>query len=217
MSEATLEQLVDAHFDFRLSNLYTCMVGVITSVVDMEQQRIHVQPIVNKVYKDGEIQEYPSLLSIPVQFPSSSSSALTFPLHQGDTVILVFSQKGLDVFKSGSQTAHDPVDMRGFDKRDAFAIPCVFPFGKAINNPSQRTLPHDTDDMVVAHNIGTESECEIRLKSSGVVEVFGINAQIKTTTEVDGTLTCTRGATGSFTTPTGNVVTVSDGIITNIF
>ena len=215
--EVTLEQLFNEHLDFRLSNLFTCMVGVITNVVSLEEQRIHVQPLVNRVYKDGEIQEYPSLLSIPVQFPSSSSSALTFPLHQGDTVILVFSQKGLDVFKSGSQTPHDPVDMRAFDKRDAFAIPCVFPFGKAINGQAQRTLPHDTDDMVVAHNIGTDSECEIRLKKSGVVEVYGNNIQIKSTTEVDGTLTCTRGATGSFTTPTGNVVTVSDGIVTNIF
>ena len=169
--ENSLETILNAQIDFRLSDIYVSMVAVVTGVSKLNECRIDVQPVVNKKYIDGEILEYPEILSVPVQFPSSSTSALTFPINQGDNVLLVFSQKGLDVFKSGATSAHDPIDMRSFDKRDAIAIPCVNPFSKSINDPVKRTLLHNVDDMVMTHNIGLPTECEVRMKPTGKIEL----------------------------------------------
>ncbi len=169
--ENSLETILNSQIDFRLSDIYVTMVAEVTNVSKLNECRIDVQPVVNKKYIDGEILEYPEILSVPVQFPSSSTSALTFPINQGDNVLLVFSQKGLDVFKSGATSAHDPIDMRSFDKRDAIAIPCVNPFSKSINNPDTRTLLHSVDDMVMTHNIGLPTECEVRMKPTGKIEL----------------------------------------------
>lgn len=169
--ENSLETILNAQIDFRLSDIYVSMVAVVIGVSKLNECRIDVQPVVNKKYIDGEILEYPEILSVPVQFPSSSTSALTFPINQGDNVLLVFSQKGLDVFKSGATSAHDPIDMRSFDKRDAIAIPCVSPFSKSINDPVKRTLLHNVDDMVMTHNIGLPTECEVRMKPTGKIEL----------------------------------------------
>lgn len=169
--ENSLETILNSQIDFRLSDIYVTMVAEVTNVSKMNECRIDVQPVVNKKYIDGEILEYPEILSVPVQFPSSSTSALTFPINQGDNVLIVFSQKGLDVFKSGATSAHDPIDMRSFDKRDAIAIPCVNPFSKSINDPLRRTLLHSVDDMVMTHNIGLPTECEVRMKPTGKIEL----------------------------------------------
>lgn len=215
--ENSLETILNSQIDFRLSDIYVTMVAEVTNVSKLNECRIDVQPIVNKEYIDGEILEYNEILSVPVQFPSSSTSALTFPINQGDNVLLVFSQKGLDVFKSGATSAHDPIDMRSFDKRDAIAIPCVNPFSKSINNPDTRTLLHNVDDMVMTHNIGKDNECEVRLTSGGEVKVTGVHTKVSDSLATGGGVVVGTGATGSFTTPLGQVVTVSDGIITNIF
>ena len=169
--ENSLETILNSQIDFRLSDIYVTMVAEVTNVSKMNECRIDVQPVVNKKYIDGEIMAYPEILSVPVQFPSSSTSALTFPISQGDNVLLVFSQKGLDVFKSGATSAHDPIDMRSFDKRDAIAIPCVNPFSKSINDPVKRALLHSVDDMVMTHNIGLPTECEVRMKPTGKIEL----------------------------------------------
>jgi hypothetical protein len=215
--ENSLETILNSQIDFRLSDIYVTMVAEVTNVSKLNECRIDVQPVVNKKYIDGEIMAYPEILSVPVQFPSSSTSALTFPINQGDNVLLVFSQKGLDVFKSGATSAHDPIDMRSFDKRDAIAIPCVNPFSKSINDPVKRTLTHNVDDMVMTHNIGKENECEVRLTSGGEVKVTGVHTKVSDSFATGGSVTVGTGATGSFTTPLGQVVTVTDGIITNIF
>ena len=114
-------------------------------------------------------------------------------------------------------TTHDTTDTRMFSRRDAIAIPCAFSFDKAINKQSNRTLPHSTTDVVIAHNIGKDNECEIRVKSSGKIEVNGNDMYVDSGLSTKGNVSVGTGATGSFTTPTGQVVTVVNGIVSNIF
>ena len=165
----TLEGMMNAFLAYKLEGMMTCMPGLVVGVSKLNEQRIDVQPVINRLDADGYSVEYPTILSVPLQFPSSSTSSLTFPVNQGDNVLLVFSQKGLDVFKSGDGTASDPVDFRSFDKRDAIAIPGIFPFQRAINKQTNRTLPHGVNDMVMSHNVGLPTECEVRLKQDGSI------------------------------------------------
>lgn len=215
--EDTLESRLNSFIDFKFSALNTCMLCVVEQVRDLEEQRVDVKPLVNKQFVDSDVLEYPAILSVPLVFPSSSTSAITFPVNKGDVVVVIFSQSSIDVFKSGSHTAHDPVDTRRFDRRDAIAIPCAFAFDKAINKQSNRTLTHSTTDVVIAHNIGKDNECEIRVKSSGKIEINGNDMYVDSSLSTKGNVSVGTGATGSFTTPTGQVVTVVNGIVSNIF
>lgn len=221
--DMTMESAMIAFFEHQMRKVYTAIPAVIIAVRSDEKQSIDVKPLVNQVFADLEDDtEHPVLLHVPLIYPSSSTSAVTFPVYPGDTVMLVFSQAGTDVFKSGDGTAQPPPDNRRFSIRDAVAIPGLFPFGSAINQVSKHTLPHSTDDLVVFHNLGTSAECELRMKQSGKIEVNGSAIDISSTTSVDGnfintgSVTVGVGATGSFTTPLGQIVTVTDGIITNI-
>ena len=221
--DMTMESAMIAFFEHQMRKVYTAIPAVIIAVRSDEKQSVDVKPLINQVFADLEDDtEHPVLLHVPLIYPSSSTSAVTFPVHPGDTVMLVFSQAGTDVFKSGDGTAQPPPDNRRFSIRDAVAIPGLFPFGSAINQASKHTLPHSTNDLVVFHNLGTSAECELRMKQSGKIEVNGSAIDISSTTSVDGNfintgnVTVGVGATGSFTTPLGQIVTVADGIITNI-
>lgn len=221
--DMTMESAMIAFFEHQMRKVYTAIPAVIVAVRSDEKQSVDVKPLINQVFADLEDDtEHPVLLHVPLIYPSSSTSAVTFPVHPGDTVMLIFSQVSTDVFKSGDGTAQPPSDNRRFSIRDAVAIPGLFPFGSAINQVSKHTLPHSTDDLVVFHNLGTSAECELRMKQSGKIEVNGSDVDISSTTSVDGnfintgSVTVGVGATGSFTTPLGQIVTVTDGIITNI-
>ncbi len=212
--EDTFEARLNAFFDFKMSGMFVCMVAEVLNTSKLEQCRIDVKPIVNHEYKDSTVIEYPTILSVPVQFPSSSTSALTFPINQGDNVLLVFSQKGLDVFKSGATSAHDPIDMRSFDKRDAIAIPCVNPFSKSVNDPVKRTLTHSVDDMVMTHNIGKATECEVRMKPTGKIELTStLQVEVKSPLL---TLTCPNVAITGNLSVAGTFAVVGASVFTGI-
>jgi hypothetical protein len=219
----TFESATKALFEYQMRNIFTAIPAKVMMVENAGEQRVSVKPLVNAVFPDwDDSEEFPTILSVPLMYPSSSSSAVVFPVHAGDTVLLVFAQSCMDVFKGGDGSAQPPSDYRRFDKRDAIAIPGLFPFGSAINQVSKHTLPHSTDDLVVFHNLGTSAECELRMKQTGKIEINGNQIDISSSTQIDGNLINTGsvtvgvGATGSFTTPLGQIVTVTDGIITNI-
>lgn len=168
MRDISFQEALTVAVQTGLAGAYTALPCIVIGVHEgLSSQRVDVQPVINKRYKDETVERYPPILAVPVVFPASSTSAFTFPISVGDTVLCVFSQRGLDSFKSGDGSFSTPTDFRKMDKRDAIAIPGLFPFSKAINNPSRRSLNHDTKDAVLSHNIGTGNEVEIRLKSNG--------------------------------------------------
>lgn len=184
----SLQELLSQSFQYQASRIYTSIPCVVLAVSEnLNQCRVDVQPSVNTVYRgDGGmvVEEHPPILAVPVVFPASSTSAFTFPVNVGDTVLCVFSQRGIDNFKQGDGSPTRPTDYRKFDKRDAIAIPGLFAFSKSVNDPAKRTFSHSTSDAVVAHNIGTGNEVEIRLKASGdmVINTNNKNVTINTQT-----------------------------------
>lgn len=221
-SDITLESAMKAFFEHQMRSVYTAIPAVVMQVRNAEEGRVDVKPLVNMVFPDYEDLEWATIPNVPLIYPSSSTSAFTFPVKQGDTVLLVFNQYSIDVFKAGDGSPQPPNDFRTFNMRDAVAIPGLFPFGLSINKKTNRTLSHSTDDAVLAHNLNTSAECELRMKQDGTIEINGSSGKINVSVDMDGTLTTTgaitvgTGATGSFTTPLGQIVTVTDGIVTNI-
>ena len=206
---ATLESVIDAYFEYKMRGMYTAIPAEVTGVRNLEESRIDCTPLVNTVYpslEDGV--QFPTILNVPLIYPSSSTSAVTFPVNVGDTVLLVFAQKSLDVFKGGTTSPHPPNDYRVFDKRDAIAIPCIWPFQESKNKQSSRSLPHNPTDMVVAHNLGTDNEAEIRISQDGKVKITALQIETDCENVVVNTTSAAITSTGT-TTVSGNVVNVA--------
>lgn len=168
MNKPSLEEILRLSFITGSEQMYTAIPCIITNIpTNLQDLRVDVQPAIDRQYRDGTSEEHSQILGVPVVFPCGRTSMVSFPLFVGDTVLCVFSQRSLDNFKSGNGTRAIANDQRRMDSRDAIAIPGIVPFGKSLNNPSVRAWPHSTSDLVVAHNIATGSEVEIRMKPSG--------------------------------------------------
>lgn len=181
--EISLQETLQSAVEHHLENMNTCVPGfVIRTINDLQGQQIDVQIAINFKGYDGSSQERPPILNVPVVFPASSTSAITFPLNPGDPVLLVFSQRGLTAWKGSNGYASTPTDYRMHDIRDCFAIPGPFPVGRAPNNPAKRRWPHSTHDLVVAHNLGSGTEVELRLSESGSLIInTDMNVEINAT------------------------------------
>lgn len=148
------------------------LIGVHTSIpayvlqYNSAEGRVDVKPLVSMQDDLGNVQERSTLLGVPVQMPGSSTSIVNIPIKQGDIVLLVFSMRGLDAFKGGDGTPAAPTDFRMFDKRDAIAIPGVFPF--ELHPNQRRVLPFNPDALSLTANIGTEKESTVELSEIGV-------------------------------------------------
>lgn len=206
-----LADLLITAFQHQIGEVFTSIPAVIVSVRDIAQQRVDVRPAINLISPQGEYEEAPVILSVPLVFPSTKTSAITFEVNAGDEVFLVFAQRCIDGYKASGGIVN-PIDLRKFDKRDAVAFIGMNSFSKAINNPKKRTWSHNTSDTVIAHNIGTGSEVEIRLKKDG-----GIAINTPTSVDIDGDLNVKGdvSVTGSITATqsvTASVDVVGGGI-----
>jgi hypothetical protein len=172
MSEYGLEEILRLAFKSQMNSIFTAIPCIVVKVYDLgKKQQVDVQSAINVLYKDDTVAEHAPIFGVPVVFPASRTSMLSFPINVGDTVLCIFSQRGMDNFKLGSGSPMAPTDFRKHDARDAIAIPGLFPFGKALNDPAKRTLSHSTADAVLTHNIGTGTECEVRLKANGDIQL----------------------------------------------
>lgn len=142
-STPTLEEVLEAAIDDRLLDIYTNMPGVVESY-DPAKQTISVRPSIKRTYEDGSVVERPLIQNVPVIFSRGKKSSDTFPLAKNDPVLLCFSMRSIDVWKSKGGTV-DPKDFRKFNITDAFAIPGGSPKNNVIAqaHASHRRLVND--------------------------------------------------------------------------
>jgi hypothetical protein len=105
----------------RLAEVHTSMPGRIESY-DHRTKKATVKPLINRVYPDGRVDEFPVLNAVPVLLPGTSTGALQFRIRRGTPVALYFSERSMDLWKSqGGLVAPD--DRRRFSLSDAFCVP----------------------------------------------------------------------------------------------
>lgn len=168
MNKDELQELLNLSGDSLLNNMYTAIPCIVLGVVDSLQGAVvNIQPTVNQKMKDGTVKERQPILGVPVVFPCSRTSAFTFPITVGDTGLAVFSMRSLDAWKSSQGIPTVPLNYAKFDKGDAIFIPGLQPQITSVNNPASRFWSHSTKDAVVAHNIGTSNEVEMRMTPEG--------------------------------------------------
>ncbi len=200
-----LESLLKQYSANAKSEMFTSMPAKVVST-NKAEQRVDVQLLINRVTPDDQSVIRPIVISVPLVFPASKTSMFSFPVNKDDTVLVVFSMRNIDRFKGGSTSTHDPSSQRKLHRDDAIAIPGLFPFSQARNNPTKHTLDHSTDDCVMVHNLGTSSENEVRLKASGDI-IINSPTQVQvncTTAEINASESVTIDSPQ--TTVTGNML-----------
>lgn len=165
--DSNISAALTAFFEAKTSGLYTSIPCKVVSVDSSTQARVSVIPLVNLVSKTEDVSfERPTILGVPLQLPACETAVVHIPVKQGDIVLCVFSMRGLDAFKSGDGTPSAPTDFRMFDKRDAIAIPGIFPF--AMHPNAKRALPFNPDALSLTANIGTPLEATVELSETSI-------------------------------------------------
>ena len=182
----TFESSVMRVLDHALVDMYTAMPASVTRV---GTGVVDVQPLLHLVDSTGKSYKRPSLLNVPLQMPGSSTSLVHIPVKEEDIVLCVFSMRGLDAFKAGDGTPAAPTDFRMFDKRDAIAIPGIFPFDMHPN--LKRVLPFNPDALSLTQDIGLPTESIVELSDAGIALKQGATSVVVSTAgvEITGLLT----------------------------
>lgn len=170
MTPEDLEGLLNQYTTNAINNIFTSIPCRVTAV-NLAIQSVDVEILVDRVDTSGTSHKHSIITDVPLMFPASRSSAFTFPVNVNDTVLCVFSQRSIDRIKQGGTSSGPPLTYRKYSRNDAIAIPGIFPFNGAVNNPSRRNLSHNVNDTVVSHNVGTGNECEVRLDISGNISI----------------------------------------------
>lgn len=107
-----------------LFNVHCCLICIVQSF-NKETMTVDVQPVIREKYTDetgnGSYIDFPLLINVPVVFPCTGNSLITFPIKQGDECIVIFSDLSFDNWfvNSGIQ---NPVELRRHDLSDGIAI-----------------------------------------------------------------------------------------------
>ena len=113
-------------------NVHTVQPGIVRSY-DPNTKRAQVQPALRTLVAATEDEEASSLekrpiLNVPVMWPGGGGITMLHPLSEGDAVLLLFSERGLDAFKQTMKDLADP-EIRFFEMKDAVAWPWFGTFG----------------------------------------------------------------------------------------
>lgn len=166
--DVTFNEVIGEYIRYSLEGMYTSIPAVVLAIKGTgESLLVDVQPLVSILMNDGTAVSRAPILNVPLQMPASSKGGLLFPVAVKDNVMLLFSMRGMEVWKYGAGTPNPPSDARMFDKKDCIAIPCVNPVSKSPAEISKHSNPYSPSDVVLYHNLGTAQEVEIVLKSNG--------------------------------------------------
>lgn len=115
----TLEQVIEAALDARVSSMWSALPGRVLSW--SQTGTCSVQPIPALVQGDDTL-TLPALSGVPIAYPAGAGGSVTYPLKAGDYVILIFSSSPLAAFRANGAEG-DPGETRRFDLSDAWCIP----------------------------------------------------------------------------------------------
>lgn len=176
-----LQPLFEAVKETTKSEIYTAIPCiVVASEKDGADMMVSIQPTVNKKMEDGTVSEYPTIQGVPVQFPTSDSGGMTFPINVGKTTgLAIFSMRSIEAWKNGNGRPAAPTNFAKLDKSDAIFIPGIMPQGNSVNNPAKHVYEHSTKDVVMFNNLGKGIEVEVRLKQDGSIVINASNQSVE--------------------------------------
>lgn len=128
------------------SDINVSLPGVVVSY-DAATCRATVIPTIPKRLNDDSELAPPKIVNVPILFPTADINGavaqITVPIKPNDGVFLIFCQRSLENWLSGSNSAPD--DPRMMDLSDAFAIPGC----------NQKSPSADADNLSISYGEGS--------------------------------------------------------------
>ncbi|MCP4481424.1 MAG: hypothetical protein GY817_01160 [bacterium] len=163
-----LYMLMNRIISMRLASLNTVMPAIIDKF-DAENKTCDVTPVFKKKYinEDNALQ-LPVIQNVPIVFPQTSNSIISLPMKRGDSVLLVFSQRSLEDWKTKGGIL-EPADKRKHNINDAIAIPGVFPIGQGLKADNSAIKVQNGDLTVLVYEDG---KIEIKNTAGELVSIL---------------------------------------------
>jgi hypothetical protein len=132
-----------------MNQVHTSIPGKIVDF-DVTNCTATVKPLVKMTNKDGVTFSVAQIFKVPVMFPRTKKAAITYPINKDDTVLLVFAERCLDEWLSGSGNEVSPSSARKHDLNDCIAIPGLYAFGKGklATNNTDFQIQHDGNIVI---------------------------------------------------------------------
>ncbi len=171
--------------------LFTCLPGSISKVLDAKKRKIAVKPGIIKNYLSGEELELPIVENVPLVVMGNDRYTVAIPFDKGDNVLLVFSQRALDIWLSKGKTVL-PGDTRKFSINDAFAISGLHSFADVIplleNNTdfglikeNSKVIIDDSDNIIIKNenwNIEINNDGSLSMDNGNGSIVMATNGKV---------------------------------------
>jgi hypothetical protein len=164
----TLIELLNTFIANKVADINICLPAKIVSY-EFKTRKAVVKPLLNVKYNDDQVLENPLIYNVPVVHPAAGGASITFPVKEGNTVLLIFSQKSLEEWLRNGQLV-TPDDPRQNDLTDAIAIIGFKPF-------SEQVPAESADDFVMDYDGST-----ITLHPEGIVDVDASEVNITSPT-----------------------------------
>lgn len=156
----TLAEVLRATVNGALESVHTAIPGRVTRY-DASKQQADIEPLIQAAYEDEEgnrqVSKLPVVTNCPVHFPGGGGFTLIYPLSEGDTGLLVFSEASIDKWASGDGNVDPDIDHR-HHLSDGIFIPGV----RAFSNPRS---DGPTNQMVVGQDGGNQ----MKIATTGIV------------------------------------------------
>ncbi len=152
MIEGTVD-VFSKFYDSKMENVHTCIPGIIESYDGHATRKATVKPAIKLNRENGDNIEILPITNVPVIFPSSTAFNMVYPLQQGDSCLILFSETGIGTYLDSSGSVVDSDDYARFSLTDAICLPGLFPFGQV---PATKTIELD-EEGVLKFFEGTES------------------------------------------------------------
>lgn len=200
-----------------LADVHTCLPG---RIVSYDGRTAVVQPALTKSLASGDQLQAPQIVSVPVCWPCGDAAGglalISVPLKAGDAVLLHFSERALENWLSGVDGP--PGDPRMFDLSDAFATPVCRP---GVHQADTQNVSIEYADASIkitpAGEVRVDAPLRVIVEAGADMTLIAPSLHVTGNITSEGNLGTRTGASGSFTTPDGSVVTVQDGGVTNIY
>jgi hypothetical protein len=151
----SLEKAISSVVNAALANVHTAIPGMIDS---FDGQKANVKPLIKRIMADGVTLPMPKLFNVPVAFMQSKDFSITFPIQKGDTGLLLFTERSIDVWLSKGGEVK-PRDTRRFDLSDAVFYPGLVPF-------TQKPNSKDKEDFLVYYK-----DFKIKINKDGKLSI----------------------------------------------
>jgi len=172
------EECFKLSFEYLQSGMWTALPAIVTAV-DLDKQTISAQCGIKGQYTDEEgivhPIDMPLFQDVVLCFPRAGGFSITFPVQEGDEVLIVFSCRCIDGWWQSGGINNIPPEFRMHDLSDGFAILAPTSQPKKLSGISSDSIQIRNDEQTKFIEI---SPSAVTVLSDGDINLTGENINI---------------------------------------